>query len=252
MLSSILQAVWFLQLALQGLLVAVLLAKGIWKKFSIFTTYAVLNFLSGVTYYLVFGVFKSAVPLSASYYIYWIPQWVTLFLGIWTVYEIFGHLFVPYPTLRRLAAAIFQWAMVALVVLGVVVRFSQSSLAGRNALTSYIVAEEAMRVVEVGLLMVLFLFATTFGLHWRQYVFGIALGLGIFTTVQLAALTLRVHFGLPAGNGMQMADVLSFSASLMVWIGYLFAPERAAARQQVPQRVQLEQWNQALTEIIYQ
>src|SRR5579872_2649102 len=162
MLSSILQAVWFLQLALQGLLVAVLLAKGIWKKFRSFTTYAVLNFLSGVTYYLVFGVFKSAVPLSASYYIYWIPQWVTLFLGIWTVYEIFGHLFVPYPTLRRLAAAIFQWAMVALVVLGVVVRFSQSSLAGRNALTSYIVAEEAMRVVEVGLLMVLFLFATTF------------------------------------------------------------------------------------------
>ncbi len=114
--------------------------------------------------------------------------------------------------------------------------------------------EEATRIIEVGLLMFLFLFSTAFGLHWRQCVFGMALGLGIFATVELIALTMRNYWGEGLNISFSVVRAVAFNVSLMVWAGYLLAREKAASAVEASaaHRGQLEQWNQVLTEFIYQ
>jgi hypothetical protein len=113
-----------------------------------------------------------------------------------------------------------------------------------------LVLEEATRVVEVGLLMFLFGASAAFGLHWKQAEFGIALGLGMFVAVQLATVTLRSQIGVQAWQVLNVVSILAFDSSLLVWLGYLLAPERVTSTGEVPKRAQLEQWNQAVMELI--
>jgi hypothetical protein len=98
----------------------------------------------------------------------------------------------------------------------------------------------------------LFLFSTAFGLHWRQCVFGMALGLGIFATVELVAITMQNYWGVAVTNSFSVVRSIAFNVSLVVWAGYLLAPEKESRPAEAAHHGQLEQWNQALTEFIYQ
>jgi len=56
--------------------------------------------------------------------------------------------------------------------------------------------------------------------------------------------------GVTTQLAFKLARVISFSASLFIWLGYLLVPERATSGAEVPRRDQLEQWNQAVMELI--
>ena len=73
--------------------------------------------------------------------------------------------------------------------------------------------------------MFLFLSSSAFGLHWRQSVFGMALGLGMFAAVELVADTMIGHVG-PASlrRFLTWHAVFAFGISLLIWLGYLLAP----------------------------
>src|SRR5262249_33349333 len=136
-------------------------------------------------------------------------------------------LFAPHSGLRRLASLIFRWVVALLILLGFVVVYVQMSTSNRPLASSVLVMEEAIRIVEVGLLMFLFVFSSAFGLHWRQHIFGMAVGLGVFAAVELVGVTLRTHFGTVAFQTFAIARGLAFNFSLLIWVGYLLAPERA-------------------------
>jgi prepilin signal peptidase PulO-like enzyme (type II secretory pathway) len=112
------------------------------------------------------------------------------------------------------------------------------------------VVAEATRIVEVGLFMFLFLFSSAFGLHWRENVFGIALGLGVFAAVDLINVTMRSQFGSGVAEVMNLVRMTAFNLSLLLWTVYLLAPERATSSAEIPKRAQLEQWNEAVMELI--
>jgi hypothetical protein len=139
-----------------------------------------------------------------------------------------------------------------LVLMGCVVLYAQSAADKDKLSAAVMVVEEATRIIEVGLLMFLFLFSTAFGLHWRQCVFGMALGLGIFATVELIGITLQNYWGTAVQNSFAIVRPIAFNVSLMVWAGYLVAPEKKTSLAEAEHHGQLEQWNQVLTEFIYQ
>ncbi len=243
-LKAYMTNLWFLALALQSLLALVLLAKRAWNKFPVFLGYSVFNLCAAAALYMVHG------SRVTYFYTYWTCEAIGLILGFGVVYEIFGTILVPYPALRRVATVVCRTAIILLLVLGAIVIGAQSSGERNQIMASILVAEEATRIVELGLLMFLFLFSSAFGLHWRQSAFGITLGLGLFTAVELAAVTLRNHLGTAATQTFGVVRILAFNTSLVVWLGYLLAPERVTSSADVPKTAQLEQWNQAVMELI--
>src|SRR5262249_24740788 len=168
------------------------------------------------------------------------------------IYEVFKTLLRPYSALKRVAMVTFQLALVFLVALSCVVAYTQPTAEKHHLVAGVLVAEETTRVVEVGLLVFLFAFSTILGLHWRKYAFGIALGLGLFVSVELIGVTTRTRMGGAVGEIFGLARILAFTASLLIWIGYTLAPERVTSPVEVPKRAQLEQWNQAIMELINQ
>lgn|SRR5262249_10874753 len=249
MLTKTLLSPWFAALLVQSLLATVLLVKRMWKKFPLFVSYAVANFLLSIALYAVYVLWVSR---RAYFNAYWFSEAVGLFLGLAVVFEIFRHLLAPYPALRRLATQIFQGAVVCLLLLGGILSYAQSVGEHSHIQAAFFIVEQVGRILEVGLLLCLFLFATVFGLHWRQYVFGIALGLGIFVTVELVAVTMRLQFGVVASPILNIVRSVAFNASMVIWISYLLAPDLATSPAEMPKRAQLAQWNRAVMELIYQ
>ncbi|HEU4416665.1 MAG TPA: hypothetical protein VFT65_17880 [Candidatus Angelobacter sp.] len=234
---------WILGIALQTLLAAVLLVKRSWRKYPAFTGYVLFNLFAAVAMYPLF-------PNKVLYfYGYWICEAIGIVLGLGVVREIFTNVFSPHPALRQLATLIFRVAIVILVVLAIGVIYAQSGSTSSIA-NAILLAEEATRIVEVGLVMFLFLSSSAFGLHWRQSVFGMALGLGMFAAADLVTATLIGHVGPALVQGFNLAHGIAFATSLLIWLGYLLAPERVTNHQDVPKKAQLEQWNQAVMELI--
>jgi len=242
---ALISGLWVGGIVLQGLLVVVLLARKGWKSFPIFASYASVSFASSVAGFLIYR------HLNAYFYFFWIKESITVILGLAVVYEIFSHLFSLHTALRKLATNVFQIAVVVLIVLALSVIYWHSPAGLHGASTGVLAAEEAARILEVGLLLVLFLSTSAFGLHWKQSIFGIGIGLGIFTAVQLIGVTMRSQVGPAVADVISVTSILAFDISLLIWIGYMLVPERVATGE-VPKTAQLEQWNQAIAELIHQ
>lgn len=249
MLLKILLSPWVAALVLQATLVVVLLTKRMWRKFPIFLSYSVVSFAFDLALYV---IFHSPFLRRAYVGTYWVSEGVGLILGLAVVYEIFKHLFSPYPALGRLARQCLYASIALLAILGFTVAYAQplgQIYRGQSALFA---VEQATRILEVGLLFSLLLFASAFGLHWRQYIFGMALGLGVFAAVELVAVTMRLQFGVVVNPIFNIIRSISFNSSLLIWISYILAPELATRPVELPKRAQLEQWNRAVMELIYQ
>lgn len=242
-LRPLIHGLWVGSIAVQVLLAVVVLAKKVWLKHPVFAAYTFFNLLGAAATYL------AARDGTAYFYTYWICEAMGIVLGLAVVREVFTNLFSPHRALRNLATMIFRVAVLGLVILacGAIYVQSGNSTGITNAV---LLAAEATRIVEVGLIMFLFLSSSVFGLHWRQSVFGIALGLGMFTAVELVTVTLIGHVSSTTAQAFNLARGISFSASLLIWVGYLLVPERVSTNAEVPKRAQLEQWNQAVMELI--
>lgn len=242
-LQSIIYDIWLASMGAQVLLIAALLIKRIWQKFPAFSAYITFNLAGEAITYTIFG--KGIM----HFYAFWICEAIVIVLSLMAVWEIFTNLFSPHPALQKLSRIIFYVTVTGLMLLAIGVLYMQSGNA-KGIADGVSLAAEAARMVEVGLIMFLFLSSSAFGLHWRQNTFGIVLGLGMYAAVELTIMALMNYLGPAAIDSLSLVRGLAFIFSLFIWLGYLLAPERATNSVEVPKRAQLEQWNQAVMELI--
>lgn len=245
-LIKLVYAAWLSSLGFQVVLGGVLIGKRMWRQYPVFTAYSLFCFFQAAL-----GFALRHTP-QWYFYTYLLCESIGYMLGLGVLYEIYAKLLAPYPALTKTASTAFKWTLVLLISIAAAVIYFHAAVQGSRLLAGFLVLEQATRIAEVGLVVFLFSFSSIFGLHWRQSIFGIALGLGLFITVELVGVTMRTHFGNVAMNAFAVARTLSFNFSLMIWLGYLLAPERVTTVAELPKRAQLEQWNQAIMELIHQ
>lgn len=243
----LIRILWVAQLTLKSALAVTLLVRKAWKTFPAFTAYALFSLLSGIWSFFVYGSYGSSRLYAYSYVV---VEAVSVLLGIAVLYEIFLQLFSSQPALRNLARYLLCLTVILLFTFGMVVIYTHAP-GLKYVKVAISVSEEAARTLEVGLLLFLFICSGTFGLHWRQPVFGIAVGMGLYTTVQLVMMMVWGRELSTGGGIIAIAGPLAFTLSLITWIGYLARPEQAAVHD-LPERSQLEQWNRAVMELIHQ
>jgi hypothetical protein len=105
--------------------------------------------------------------------------------------------------------------------------------------------------MQCGLLALLILFSSYLRLSWRSQVFGIAAGLGIFASVDLATAALRVRTGAAAANYVfDFVTMSTYHCCVIIWLVYFLLPESPG---QVPKDLpknDLEQWNTELQRLL--
>jgi hypothetical protein len=245
-LKSLSQFLWVGGIVCQVVLGMVLLFKRSWRTVPLFSAYVGAGLVESLF------IFAFRQHKAIYFYSYWLMEAVGIILGFAVVYEIFQSLFAAHRGLRKLAKLTFRFALLLVLSIGVIVLIKHSAVGFGSIMSAVVVVEESARIIEVGALVSLFLLSTAFGLHWRQQVFGIALGLGIYVAVELITVTIWGQTGKAAHDALNVIRVLGFNTSLLIWIGYFLAPERVPSEVELPQRSQLEQWNQAVMELIRQ
>jgi len=243
---SLVKGLWQIAIILKVVLVAVLIARRMWRRFPVFTAYASTSLAVSLLLFTLRGTPQTYI------YVFWCGEVAAVVLSFSVVYEIFRDLLGSCPALNRVASFLFWGFLATFVVLGCLVIYVKFPHVPSQVTASLLIVEEAVRLVEVGLLVFLFLFASAFGLHWRKSLFGIAVGLALYAVVELTGEAMVAQFGLVIGLAFNMARMLSINCSLLLWIGYMLVPERVASVAELPKPAQLEQWNQAVMELINQ
>ena len=219
------------------------------REFPFFFSYLMFHIVEGavsVIFYHHFGRYS-----WAYLYEWWAAQAIGIALRFAIIWEIFSHMFRPYEGLRHVGAVGFRWAAVLLLLAGIVAAVAGPSHEPDFALKGAVVLERSLDVVQCGLLMVLFLFASYFALTWRSYVFGIALGFGVIASVELLAAALATQFRPFSDMILNSLPRIAYAVATIIWVIYLAGSEPARPNLTGLPQHDLEKWNQELLELLH-
>ena len=208
--------------------------RGIAKQIPAFLAFACLSAISELTVYA-----ADVMPFITAW-TYWRIVWASLLvegvLKFVLFREIFARVVGPYASVARLGKFLI-WAVG--VVLGLIATLAaayapQDSRFGiiSGAYKLY----QAIYLIESGVLVFIFLFASYFRLSWVRAVFGITLGLSISACVHLATWALLVNGSLPDPKRLHLVFVKmgTYHICVLIWFYYLLVPEHVAVKSAVP------------------
>ena len=237
--------IWIATLAVQIGVSLIMLQKRLFRDLPVFFAYTLFHVVRSV----VLLVVRLRLSYATYSYAYWGAELISAVMGFAVIYEVFAKVLEPYAGLRRLGMILLAWAAVVMVILGITAAWSPG--ASQSGMTSAVFTfERSIRIIQCGLMAFLFLFASTLSLSWRHYSFGIALGFGIFATVEVIVVAVRAQLGPVANHTFMLLKPAAYLVATAIWAGYLLMPVAKPVRISGVARHQLEQWNRTLLELL--
>jgi len=245
---------WLAPHTLLAVLAVVMVRRRLAREFPAFFAYVVCQVLQTATLfsldYAAWSGFASVSP-----YRYWEVYWAFLFLSIGlrfaVIYEIFACVLRGYPGLWELSRRLFRWGAALLVLTAIAISAYAPISDPHRFLTGVHAVNRAVSLVQIGQLLFLFLFSSYFRVSWRNYGYGIALGLGIFSSVDLATSAIRASLGPVPGNYVfDFITMGTYHCCVLLWLAYLLAPEPSRGPAKQFPADDLEQWNLELERLL--
>ena len=221
---------------LQAAVAAILWRRKLHKQFPVFFMFLLAQVANFAVTFPLWATDRRTVYFG----FFWLGEAINAVLGFKVIHEIFVDVFRPYHTLKDLGSLVFKWAGVVMLLVAVVVAFSNS--ADRNPLVLIMTTlQPAVRVAQVGLVLFLLLFSRFLGVSRKQVSFGISLGFGLLaggsllrwqyvkTNMPLDHLRhQRVHCAPAGGYGVQDVGALVLLLETLFDRRYLaFEPPRS-------------------------
>ena len=232
---------WCAQPILQSVVAVILWHRKMHKQFPVFflfllvqvANFAVIFPLSLVGDYKMYFVF------------FWLGEAANAVLGFKVIHEIFLDVFRPYHTLKDLGTLLFKWAGVVMLLVSVVVAFS-NSFDHSPLVHAVTTLQRSVRIVQFGLILFLLLFSRFLGVSRKQVSFGISLGFGLFAGVELMLMALNSG-GFVMQGTLNLVNMVTLILAILVWCGYSLS--RKAVRVAAVNHLQTQRWEQGLADL---
>ena len=181
----------------------------------------------------------------------WVQNDIALVLAFATITEVFGKLFSPYPGIRRLAQSVMLWSAVLLAVGAfLLVVFFHQIVYTTSVLTVLLLVERSLRIIQLGLILVLFALSKYLHLRWKNFVFGMTLGFGFFALIVLACNVVRAYYGQMVAGAVHITTGIGYCLSVAIWLAYALQPEAAMIPIVSLPSHELEKWDLALSRLL--
>ncbi len=234
---------WLPSALFQVGVVVSLFRRGLHREYPYFFNYTILQVLT--------VAFLLCVQRSPYlyYYGYWGISAVSVLISFAVLQEIFKDAFRPYEALRDLSVILFRWSILVLLLVGGMwaintVRSDQPDLI--NAVI--LLADRSVRLMQCGLVFFLLFFSEYLGISRRHVLFGIALGFGLYASVNMLAATGMAHSGFHA-SVLRRINCAAYDMAAFLWLGYTaLAPVRTSAKS----GARSPEWNYALEDAKFQ
>jgi len=192
--------------------------------------------------YIIFQILNSAALFLAYRYYepgyfaaYWAGNAISVVLTVTVMDEILQQVFREYGGAQNLGAVIFRWACGLLVLLALVTAFTGQQGSADRVVAVVLTFDRSVRVMQCGLFCLLMILCRVLKNCWRQQVFGIALGFGIFASIETIMVSAAMHFGDSIGPTVSLVISAAYNVVVLIWIGYLRQqPHRIPAVEMTP------------------
>jgi hypothetical protein len=241
---------WVAPHVLLAALAAIIWKSRLYREFPCFFAYVLFRiavFILLFTLYCVYG-FGMQYQYAFSATLLFITA-----LNFGVIDEVSRNLFRESPFLKTSARRTLQCVAVLLCGAGVLLAIYAP---GNNSVKWHAevsVINRGAAMVQCGLLLSLLLISVFLGLSWRRPAFGIALGLGILASVDLATSALRTEFTSDAAREiLNLLTTGTYLVCVSLWMRYLLAAEPEPAPPPVVPRDEVEIWNRELQHFLKQ
>jgi hypothetical protein len=215
--------------------------------FFLYTTFEILQFV------VLFVISRTHVHFGEGYVrVYSVGLALSTAIRFGVIHELFNHFFRRYPALSGPGRYLFRAATVALLLVATGVAISTPGKSANFLLNATYALDRTVSVLQCGLLILLFLFSRQFALSWRSPAIGIALGLGVFACVELAASAIRLYLGVFGNRAVNLFTMATYHCCVLIWMFYLMRPERITSPvlTPLPEHNDLDIWNQELQRLL--
>jgi hypothetical protein len=115
------------------------------------------------------------------------------------------------------------------------------------------VVDRAVNIMQCGLLVFLVLLASFLRFAWTSYIMGIALGFGVFSSVELFLSALKAQFEMYfAWKAVPVIESFTYLGCLGIWGLALLLPEFRSRLIQPQPVADLQHWNNELERLLRQ
>jgi hypothetical protein len=178
--------------------------------------------------YILFQTLKSACLFVVYryfpenyFYAYWVGNVLSVIFTVAVMEEILRSLFREYGGVQILGTTIFRWSCGLLFLLAILGAWSSSEAGGDRVVATVLAFDRSVRLMQLGLFLLLMVLCRIFINCSRQQVFGIALGFGIFASVELILVSVVMWYGNGHAALISLVKSTAYNAVTVVWIGYL-------------------------------
>ena len=178
--------------------------------------------------YIVFQVVKSGVLFGIYRYYhqnyfdaYWTGNAISVLLSVTVMDEILHSLLESYGGIQRLTSLIFRWSCGLLLLLSIVNAFSTQQSSSDRVISVVLAFDRSVRVMQCGLFFLLLVLTRLLRNCWRQNVFGIALGFGLFASIELILVTIVMQFGDRGAAVISLIKSAAYNGVTLLWVTYL-------------------------------
>lgn len=232
-ITAILNVIWLVSTILLALTLASIAIRGLHRDLPWFTRYL----------YVVLGKAPILFVLRKDYfsyfYTYWTFEAVIAVLSMFVIYEIYRQVFdSSHITITR---STFFSLCVAWVALAAVIAFFLGAADPSPTIRAILVLTQTVKIVQVGMLALLLVASVFFNFYWRSMPFGVALGYGIYATIELVATISRAVVGhhvstdsATTNNVWALTKVLGYQIAIVIWMLFAYRHNPAPALDKLP------------------
>ena len=192
----------------------------------------------------VFSVYRP--NLLFTEYLYWVTEALDVGLGILVIHEIYAHVFRDYAALRRFGRVLMLWCAAILVLVATVTAAGAAGANEHRLTVTLVVLDWCVALLKAALLLLLFHFSRLAGLKWRHYALGIAVGVGVYTSVDIAGMVVRTHSRLLAAVTYGLVKSAAYNCSALVWMIYFFSQQAMSRPLGTVPDNEMDTWNSIL------
>src|ERR1039458_1657387 len=245
---------WTTPHVLLGVLAVVFCALPIYREFPCFLAYVlyeIAQFILLFTLYLLALYSVRGVTANHYAYAYSATLMFNIALRFGVIDEVCKDLFRDSQFLKVAARRSLQCVTGLLLVMGILLAVYAPGDNSVRWFAGVLAVSRGAAMIQSGLLLSLLLFSRFLGLSWRRPAFGITLGLGVLTSVYLANYALRAEFTSRAGaDFLNLVTTGADLVCVLIWTGYLLAPEPEPASLAVVPHDEVETWNTELQHLL--
>jgi hypothetical protein len=178
-------------------------------------------------------------------------QAIEAILQIGIVLELSSDAFRPYEGIRQIGPSLLRWAGIFFLFAAILVAVYSTGADSYKFLGQLFAMERSVEIVQAGLLLLLAGASSLLALEWKPQTLWIAMGFGLFTSVNLIAYTVRFQSGMSSQQTLSLFSNAAYTCAVLFWVRAFYSqPKEANPAGLQPAQWDVQSWNRALSQLL--